>query len=634
MSSLCQTTFSSDYVDAPNPDDFVHAELLKATINGDVQDCINSIIGVLNSITGIDDKLLDESVRVRMLHPEVKDLFAGIEVFLNARLATTASVTLGGLQIIDGTQSQDGDLILVKDQFDASENGMYIASSGLWLRADPMIDGYRPGGVVYVWVAEGASNSYTSFIWDADDSSAEVGTTDQEWVVFHKEFQPTIDNDTINALQGTEGTPSDLNRFVTSTDPRLLEFAGTVPGLVPEYTGNICEFLCSDGTWKLPDAVILANVVRTDQTSTLEDDVQIILGGGLSAFAGLPDVPLEDDHAASKKYIDDLIAAIESSTLGPLIAWKDTLDLIDGILTCDGAGVYSAFNGVFDYDVTINGKLTVTGLIDPTGLQFDPVAANPGDPFTIWVDDSGNDLWFGALNLIAAIGQAGTDAAQALVDAANAQATADAAGLLASDNASKLSAIDAIDGYLVGDAAGNYSAGALATGAADGLLRQLSLDTSTFLRGDGNFAVIPPLAVTFDSVYQGSDTTLGTEIVNVTAAVGTEVGTTGPTGAGQIEATAAGPALITCVVDTIPGNGLGSSGGEGTFQLRHTPIGTGVPVVLDSQFKVIPITGSTPGFTLVGSAALAVGDLIDLYFVQTNPPVNGPVTFTITIEDD
>jgi len=47
----------------------------------------------------------------------------------------------------------------------------------------------------------------------------------------------------------------------------------------------------------------------------------------------------------------------------------------------DLAGVTGDFN--------IPGKLTVGGLIDPTGLQFDGAAANPGDALTLWAD-SGN----------------------------------------------------------------------------------------------------------------------------------------------------------------------------------------------------------------------------------------------------
>ncbi|TPJ32016.1 hypothetical protein [Mesorhizobium sp. B2-8-3] len=51
------------------------------------------------------------------------------------RLATTANITLYGLQTIDGVLTQVGDRILVKDQADQTQNGIYTASEGQWFRA-------------------------------------------------------------------------------------------------------------------------------------------------------------------------------------------------------------------------------------------------------------------------------------------------------------------------------------------------------------------------------------------------------------------------------------------------------------------------------------------------------------------
>lgn len=47
----------------------------------------------------------------------------------------------------------------------------------------------------------------------------------------------------------------------------------------------------------------------------------------------------------------------------------------------------------------IVGKLTVDGLIDPTGLQLTPISANPGDSNTIWVDPVSGAM-FGASEII------------------------------------------------------------------------------------------------------------------------------------------------------------------------------------------------------------------------------------------
>jgi hypothetical protein len=54
------------------------------------------------------------------------------------RLATTANITLSGLQTIDGFMTAADDRVLVKNQSTASENGIYIAAAGPWQRARDM----------------------------------------------------------------------------------------------------------------------------------------------------------------------------------------------------------------------------------------------------------------------------------------------------------------------------------------------------------------------------------------------------------------------------------------------------------------------------------------------------------------
>lgn len=49
--------------------------------------------------------------------------------------ATTAAITLSGLQTIDGVALTAGDRVLVKDQADTTTNGIYVAGSSTWQRA-------------------------------------------------------------------------------------------------------------------------------------------------------------------------------------------------------------------------------------------------------------------------------------------------------------------------------------------------------------------------------------------------------------------------------------------------------------------------------------------------------------------
>lgn len=49
-------------------------------------------------------------------------------------------------------------------------------------------------------------------------------------------------------------------------------------------------------------------------------------------------------------------------------------------------------------DAYIHGKLTVDGMIDPTGLQLTPQNSNPGDQYTLWTTSS--EVYFGSCRLL------------------------------------------------------------------------------------------------------------------------------------------------------------------------------------------------------------------------------------------
>jgi len=53
----------------------------------------------------------------------------------SVRAATTASITLSGLQTVDGVALAAGDRVLVKNQTSAVDNGLYVVAAGVWKRA-------------------------------------------------------------------------------------------------------------------------------------------------------------------------------------------------------------------------------------------------------------------------------------------------------------------------------------------------------------------------------------------------------------------------------------------------------------------------------------------------------------------
>ncbi|MBZ9981340.1 hypothetical protein LB521_09230 [Mesorhizobium sp. BR-1-1-8] len=93
------------------------------------------------------------------------------------RLATTANITLSGLQTIDGVAVAANDRVLVKDQADARYHGIYIASSGLWLRARDFDSNRDISSGTQIFVTAGALNARSG--WSITTANPIiVGTTD------------------------------------------------------------------------------------------------------------------------------------------------------------------------------------------------------------------------------------------------------------------------------------------------------------------------------------------------------------------------------------------------------------------------------------------------------------------------
>lgn len=88
---------------------------------------------------------------------------------------STVNLTLSGLQTVNGVVLAEGDRVLVKDQTDASENGIYEVETSAWVRAGDF-DGSRDatnGTLVIVAIGTAVT------IWDCTGTNPIViGTTD------------------------------------------------------------------------------------------------------------------------------------------------------------------------------------------------------------------------------------------------------------------------------------------------------------------------------------------------------------------------------------------------------------------------------------------------------------------------
>lgn len=95
------------------------------------------------------------------------------------KCATTANITLSGLQTIDTYTTLAGDRVLVKNQSTQSQNGIYIASSSGWTRSTDM-DVWSEVPGAYMVVLNGSANVNTGWV----STSADTGTINVTPITF------------------------------------------------------------------------------------------------------------------------------------------------------------------------------------------------------------------------------------------------------------------------------------------------------------------------------------------------------------------------------------------------------------------------------------------------------------------
>jgi len=116
---------------------------------------------------------------------QLNSLIEGLDPKGSVVAATTADITLSGEQTIDGVAVVTGDRVLVKDQTDATLNGIYVADSAAWSRADDHNDSNSITGGNFVFVEDGGTNNAGTG-WIVIGTTFEVGTDPIVWSQFSK----------------------------------------------------------------------------------------------------------------------------------------------------------------------------------------------------------------------------------------------------------------------------------------------------------------------------------------------------------------------------------------------------------------------------------------------------------------
>ena len=122
----------------------------------------------------------------------VDSMVQGLDVKESVRVATVENINLQGLQTVDGVALAVGDRVLVKNQTNAVENGIYIVAAAAWTRAADAVNGkVNPG--MFTFVEEGNLNNNNGFVL-TNDGGVVVGTNELHFAQFSGMGQVIVGN--------------------------------------------------------------------------------------------------------------------------------------------------------------------------------------------------------------------------------------------------------------------------------------------------------------------------------------------------------------------------------------------------------------------------------------------------------
>lgn len=109
----------------------------------------------------------------------------GLDVKASVKAATTEDITLSNTQTVDGVSLSVGDRVLVKNQSNGTENGIYVVASGSWTRSSDADN--TPSGEVtpglFTFVEQGSVNGDCGFVL-TNNGTIVLGTTELEFTLF------------------------------------------------------------------------------------------------------------------------------------------------------------------------------------------------------------------------------------------------------------------------------------------------------------------------------------------------------------------------------------------------------------------------------------------------------------------
>jgi hypothetical protein len=319
------------------------------------------------AVQGIDGKLTISNTIATVSY--VDSVAQGLDVKASVAKATTGPITLSGEGTLeDGQTYWSMERVLVKDQANSSENGIYIVNkNGSWLASDQIdagaftfVEGGANAGKGFVYTLAGASYYWTQF------SSAGSFITSTQY-----DGALAVNNGVLSLNVGT-GLTQGGNTVAVNFASVANAIAGTgitfntVTGKLESsggsgsnYISNVTPtFVVTNGQLDLSDTISISSVELTDSVANVTAASDVFGDASTSAYA-----------------------MGSNQTVGTLPTGSEVADVFVTLKTAAGASVYSRTS-----------KLTYvnTGDDAPTWTEYGIIVSGSFPATTVGFDSSGN----------------------------------------------------------------------------------------------------------------------------------------------------------------------------------------------------------------------------------------------------
>lgn len=342
----------------------------------------NSVTITGGTITGLPSPTASTQAATKSY---VDTFLTGLRDFKEScRLASTSALTLSGLQIIDGVQTNANDRILVKNNGVASQNGIYLAKSTSWTRSTDTDSSAEITAGMYTYVEAGTTNAGTSWVLSTTGNIT-LGTTPLTFIKFNEQALPLVASNNLSDVpipaSGRKNLGLEIGVDVAAQNHTHSGVYYTIAQSDAAYqaqnynltaisqlasTGNTLPYFTGSGTAALTPFTSQARVFNSASTQSDQRDAI-----GLGSIA----IYNSGDFAQSSHNHNDLyqplnsgltsISALNTQSFGRSLLTQDSAS---GTRSLIGAGT-SSFDGAFSSLSGVPTTISGYGITDALPLS-------------------------------------------------------------------------------------------------------------------------------------------------------------------------------------------------------------------------------------------------------------------------